>query len=295
MGSSSVAAIVVTYNRREVLAEALDAIAAQSTAPQSVCVVDNASQDGTEEMVRHRFPSVEYLRLADNTGPAGGFAAGLRHHEGRAPGYFWFLDDDSRPQPHALERVLEVAHRLPRGGAVGLDGGILRRGVPHHGAGRGADGGSDGGHSLGAGVRRCDFILWDGAVISRPVVAEIGYPRAELFIMMEDIEYTNRIAAAGWDVVVLDEPLIERGHLGSGGDGSQSPPWRGYYQTRNHLLLAREHRSLPELVSWAGRSLRLVAGAVLVLDRRRDRVGMRLLGAWHGARGLSGRRVDPAS
>lgn len=291
MVSPAVAAIVVTYNRRDVLAEALEAIAAQSWTPRSVCVVDNASQDGTEEMVRSRFPSVEYVRLADNLGPAGGFAAGLAHHDGRDSDYFWFLDDDSRPHAHALERVLEVAQGLPRGGAVGLDGGSLRWGIPRHRAHCPSGVDSD----LGAGVRRCDFILWDGAVMDSRVIAQIGYPRTELFIMMEDIEYTNRIAVAGWDVVVLDEPLISRGHLGSGGDGSRPPPWRGYYQTRNHLLLAREHRSPMELAAWALRSLRFTAGAVFLLDRKRRRVALRLLGAWHGARGYTGRRVDPAA
>lgn len=289
--SPVVAAIVVTYNRRDVLAEALEAIAAQSWAPQSVCVVDNASQDETEEMVRRRFPTIDYLRLADNLGPAGGFAAGLAHHEGRDTDYFWFLDDDSQPYSHALERVLQVAQGLPRCGAVGLDGGSLRWGAPRHGGdpipGIDAD--------LDEGVRRCDFILWDGAVMASPVVAQVGYPRTELFIMMEDIEYTNRIAVAGFDVVVLDEALIQRGHLGSGGDGSRPPPWRGYYQTRNQLLLAREHRSPMELASWALRSLRFMVGAVFLLDRKRQRVSLRLLGAWHGLRGLTGRRVDPAA
>lgn len=285
------AAIVVTHNRREVLAQALDAVAAQTHAPQSVCVVDNDSRDGTEEMVRSRFPDVDYLHLADNTGPAGGFAAGLAHHEAGASDYFWFLDDDSRPHPRALERVLEVAERLPNCGAVGLDGGDLRWGVPRHRD----QAGSGGDPLLGEGVRRCDFVLWDGAVMAGRVVERIGHPRAELFIMMEDIEYTHRIAAGGWDVVVLEEPLIRRGHLGSGGDGSRPPPWRGYYQTRNHLLLAREHRSLPEMASWALRLVRFSAGAVLFLDRKGERVALRLLGAWHGLRGVTGRRVDPAA
>jgi GT2 family glycosyltransferase len=46
-GASKVAAVVVTYNRRDLLLESLAAVLAQSRAPDSVIVVDNASEDGT--------------------------------------------------------------------------------------------------------------------------------------------------------------------------------------------------------------------------------------------------------
>jgi GT2 family glycosyltransferase len=290
---TTVAAIVVTYDRRDVLEHTLAAVEGQTRAPGSICVVDNASLDGSEAMVRSRFPGVDYLRLDDNTGPAGGFAAGLRHLANRPFEYFWFLDDDSHPSSTALERILEVARCLPQCGAVGLDGGRLRCGVPVHGV-----------YHSSARVlpeigpaRHCDFVLWDGAVIPSRVVADVGYPREELFIMMEDVEYTNRIMRAGWEVLCLEEPLIQRAHLGSGGAGSSSlpPPWRGYYQTRNHLLVIREHHSVCELAAWLWRLSKQLVATVVVLDRRRERLRMRLLGAWHGVIKVSGRRVEPGS
>jgi len=293
MVESAVAAIVVTHNRRNVLEHTLAAVTGQTCTPGRVCVVDNASEDGSEAMVRSHFPDVDYLHLADNSGPAGGFAAGLRHLAGGPFEYLWFLDDDSRPSPNALERILDVSRRLPQSGAVGLDGGRLRWGVPRHGEYRVSP------LDLpGAGpVRPCDFVLWDGAVIPSRVVSEVGYPREELFIMMEDVEYTNRIRRAGWEVVCLQEALIERAHLGSGGAGSSSlpPPWRGYYQTRNHLLVIRKHHSVCEVVAWLWRLSKQLVTTVVVLDRRRERLRMRLLGAWHGVIKVSGRRVEPGS
>jgi rhamnopyranosyl-N-acetylglucosaminyl-diphospho-decaprenol beta-1,3/1,4-galactofuranosyltransferase len=53
-----VAAVVVTYNRRDLLLESLAAVLAQSRAPDSVIVVDNASEDGTADAVRKAFPGV---------------------------------------------------------------------------------------------------------------------------------------------------------------------------------------------------------------------------------------------
>ncbi|NEA24671.1 glycosyltransferase, partial [Actinomadura bangladeshensis] len=72
----SVTAVVVTFDRRELLAEALAALAAQQRAPDRIIVVDNASGDGTAAMVRDRFPGVDLLELPRNIGGAGGFSAG---------------------------------------------------------------------------------------------------------------------------------------------------------------------------------------------------------------------------
>src|SRR5215813_3941034 len=72
-----VAAVVVTYNRRDLLLESLAAVLAQTRAPDSVIVVDNASEDGTAAAVREGFPGVQVAELARNSGGAGGFAAGL--------------------------------------------------------------------------------------------------------------------------------------------------------------------------------------------------------------------------
>ncbi len=76
-GSPRVIAVMVTYNRQQLLLEALAAVLAQSRAPDSVIVVDNASTDGTAAAVRAQFPSVRVAGLARNTGGAGGFAYGM--------------------------------------------------------------------------------------------------------------------------------------------------------------------------------------------------------------------------
>src|SRR4029453_4001315 len=66
---------------------------------------------------------------------------------------------------------------------------------------------------------------------------ELGYPRGDYFMMLEDVEYSNRLKRAGWQVAhfELDEDLIVRGNLGSGGDGRPSPPWRALHPTPNPL------------------------------------------------------------
>ncbi|MDQ2874560.1 MAG: glycosyltransferase, partial [Actinomycetota bacterium] len=73
----AVAAVVVTYNRRQLLLESLAAVQAQTRPADTVIVVDNASTDESAAAVRERFPGVRLQRLARNTGGAGGFAFGM--------------------------------------------------------------------------------------------------------------------------------------------------------------------------------------------------------------------------
>ena len=72
-----VAAVVVTWNRRELLREALAALRAQTLPPVCIVVVDNASTDGTDELLREEAEhgDLDVVRLGKNTGGAGGFNA----------------------------------------------------------------------------------------------------------------------------------------------------------------------------------------------------------------------------
>ena len=70
--SPRIVAVVVTWNRRELLRESLAAVQAQTLQPARVVVVDNASTDGTEELLRDEYAHLEVVRLTRNTGGAGG-------------------------------------------------------------------------------------------------------------------------------------------------------------------------------------------------------------------------------
>lgn len=284
--------MVVTRNRCDVLRETVQAIRGQEWAPDNVLVVDNGSDDGTAAMLAEEFPEVDHERLPENLGFGAGLAAGMERVPGDGYDYFWLLDDDSRPAPITLRRCLRVARTMPRFGIIGLSGGTIRWGrldihpyVPAP-SGRPTD------PPL---LSRSDFVHLDAAVVAREAVDQLGYPRADYFMMLEDVEYSNRLKRAGWEVAhfELDEGLIFRSNLGSGGDGRPSPPWRAYYQTRNHLLMALDHRSPLEVAGWLYRQVKFITAAAISLDRKAERIGLRLLGAWHAMHGVSGRTVEP--
>jgi hypothetical protein len=109
--------IVVNWNTRDLLGDCLASIDATAAGVDAeVVVVDNASSDGSPAMVRERFPQVQLIANAENTGFA--FANNQAAHRSRAE-YLLLLNSDARLQPGAVQALLAAAAPQPRVGAVG--------------------------------------------------------------------------------------------------------------------------------------------------------------------------------
>ena len=109
-----VVAVVVAYNRRDLLLEVLDALARQHTALARIVVIDNASTDDSAAVAAAAGPLVDLVVLERNTGGAGGFAAGLAVAlERHSPDWVWMMDDDTIPTASALTVIVSVAEEVP--------------------------------------------------------------------------------------------------------------------------------------------------------------------------------------
>jgi len=111
-GTPRVTAVVVTYNRRDLLLESLAAVHGQGRAPDAVIVVDNASEDGTAAAVRDAFPAVRLAEFRRNSGGAGGFAGGIALALAQDADVIWLMDDDTVPEPGALGALLAARDRI---------------------------------------------------------------------------------------------------------------------------------------------------------------------------------------
>ncbi|GAA4319094.1 glycosyltransferase family 2 protein [Klenkia terrae] len=107
-----VVVVVVTRHRRELLAESLRVIAAQSRPVDHVVVVDNGPDEDAEAVVRAAGLPVTYLLSQRNLGGAGGFALGMLTALSLGADWVWCADDDGRPADESvLATLLAAAHR----------------------------------------------------------------------------------------------------------------------------------------------------------------------------------------
>jgi rhamnopyranosyl-N-acetylglucosaminyl-diphospho-decaprenol beta-1,3/1,4-galactofuranosyltransferase len=197
-----VVAVVVTWNRRSLLARLLHAVAAGTVRPDAVLVVDNASTDGSAEMARGlALPvPVTVLALPTNTGGAGGFHAGLERAVADGADLVWLMDDDGVPQPDCLELLLGRQDELDFWGpAVVAEGdpGRLCFPVRLPGTARVLHRTAEAERAAVDGLLRDVVIPFNGVLVTADLVRRIGLPREEFFIWGDDVEYLWRARAAG--------------------------------------------------------------------------------------------------
>lgn len=284
-GEPTVVAVIVTYRRTDILREALLRLKRQTRPVDELIVVDNSPGGETTSMVTAEFPEVSYLPIPENIGAPGGYAKGMRHALDLGADFVWVFNDDNYTEPGALAACLEVA--LSREGGIvtpwhEIDDRIQRGYFWQRGPVAVTE--------VKMAPYQVDLVLLGAALISRATCEQIGYPRADYFIGFWEWEYCLRAKTAGVQIWVA--PEIGVINLAAGSTGS-SPPWRLYYQTRNHLRTVLERRSVSEIAWWARRLVKMMVAATLFRDQKAKRLQMRVLGIWHGLVGKMGRRVIP--
>jgi rhamnopyranosyl-N-acetylglucosaminyl-diphospho-decaprenol beta-1,3/1,4-galactofuranosyltransferase len=237
-----VCAVVVTYNRREMLVECLRALQAQTRAPDEILVVDNASTDGSPDLVRSEFPDVTLDAREQNTGGAGGFVAGIRKAYDLGVDWLWLMDDDTIATPTALQALLEPLPALRADGVrpvlmmskvVWTDGTLHPMNTPRPETRRRPE-------AVDAAQRGLLLIRtgsFASILIHREGVDQHGFPHAEYFIWNDDFEYTARLLRGGIGYLV-PASLVEHRTKTKYTPSHELGP-RFYYEVRNKLLMLR--------------------------------------------------------
>ena len=283
----SVAVVIVTYNRRDLLEGVLEAVKNQTRPVQSIIIVDNGNDDLVEPLVSRYSPLSVYLQMGANLGAAGGFSAGMEAAHQRGHDWIWILADDTPADLRALEDSMAAIQDLDaervglvRPRASGCSGiGYWRGGLKHINF-----------DSL-TRTTEVDVTTFAGALIHRDVMSAVGYPRTDYFMEWEEYEYCLRMKDAGFRVFAIP---VEGTTANAPYQGGSSPPWRGYYQTRNHLEMVLRRKHPTELLFWGVRQTGFFIATLLFLDSKWKRLTLRALGAWDGFRGKTGKTIDPA-
>jgi GT2 family glycosyltransferase len=270
--SPRVIAVLVTYNRRELLLESLAAVQAQTRPPDAVIVVDNASADGTAAAVRARYPAVRLAELAHNTGGAGGFAYGMAMALADAADLVWLMDDDTVPEPAALAAMLTARAAAPAGPATLIASRVLwtdgrqhplntPRVKPFATKGEKADAAAVG----CVPIRSASFvsILVDAAVCRRR-----GLPQADYFLWNDDFEFTTRVLRGNTGLLCPASVVVHKTATFGSTDADPGP--RFFYEVRNKVWTLKAGAALApaERVLYGGATLRRWART---FARSRDR------------------------
>ena len=233
-----VAAVVVTFNRRDLLQDSLAAIHAQTTRPDLVVVVDNASTDGTSASVVENWPDVRLLTLARNTGGAGGFTVGIREALAQGCDLVWLMDDDTVPTPQALAEMLRARDAYRPGPApalvasrvVWVDG----RDHPMNTPRRRPMVDSEQARSAEAvgcvPIRSASFV---SILIDGPRTTQLGLPVADFFLWNDDFEFSARLLRH--EVGLWCPASVVEHRTKAFGSTDVDPGERFYFEVRNKI------------------------------------------------------------
>jgi hypothetical protein len=287
-----VTAVVLTHLRPGLAGDVVRSLLEDEGLPPSRVVVvvngDGGLDDpGLEGQVR-------MVRLDRNTGPAGGFRAGLvAAFEDPSTRWAYLCEDDiglfTLPAPRLgdlLARVEDRGDRPPPPGAVVAYGRVF--------VGRGA-------HTVNVvpradvpfGLASVDVACWGATLVARPVVEAGVLPDPTWFFGLEDFDFFCRVREAGFEVLVdaAAARQVAAQQTNQGRDDAlrtrrptdDGEAWRSYYHSRNSFALARRH-GRPSWYAWhLAYSLRHLQKAT----SRSQRVAI-AHGLWDGARGRMG-------
>ncbi len=241
----TVCAVVVTYNRADLLDVCLRALGNQTHTVDHIIVVDNASTDHTSDVL-DAHPNLDVVRLPSNAGSAGGFAAGIKRAAEREWDLVWVMDDDVEPEPQALTFLIEamepgVAASGPV--KVGSDGEVQPLHIAQYDLARMRK------QAVVPGEREVvdvSFLSFVGLLI-RGDVARSETPRSDFFIDADDTEYCVRLSQHGRLVGVGSSRVIHHNKQAQhtrralGRTVLTKGKWRVYYAVRNPLLISRTH------------------------------------------------------
>ena len=296
MTVETVAVVVVTYNRADLLERMLVGLSVLERLPDAVIVIDNASTDHTPDVLAAATnPGLQTIRAADNLGGAGGFHLGVRTAYRGGFDRIWLMDDDVVPAPDCLTVLMardadclmavreDIGGHLIEKAATRFD---LRNPLAIHPKRSLVE--SD----YGTRDRMPEAVLlenvaFEGFMVRRNVVDAIGLPDPSYFIFYDDVDFAIRARRAGFPIVaVRDAVLVRQLDFDQQHDLTG---WKGYYMYRNLFVVHLRYgeNALVRLKPW------LITAAVVLLSPLRGgrKEAGNVIRAMRDARGM---RVGPS-
>jgi GT2 family glycosyltransferase len=243
----SVGVVIVNHNLKNSLRETLQSFRKVNYPDLKIAVSDNASSDGSTEMVRTEFPEVQLLAHETEQGYARAASLGMRAFADHTK-YIFSTTNDVVVDPEMIRVLVEFAEKNPSAGVLGTK--IFfhdRPDVLWHAGGRIHP---LHGHSYHFGweqkdhprfdrIRECDYVTGCGFLLRSEALQRAGFMREDFVFYSEDAELCYRIREAGYKIVYV--PAAKMWHK-TGTTLAKNRPVQLRYSTRNGLALLQEHK-----------------------------------------------------
>lgn len=255
-----VIAVVVTYNRKDLLMECIDALRNQTRRPDTILVVNNGSTDATAQVLAAQ-ADVEVITQG-NTGSAGGFNSGMKWAYSKGYHWIWCMDDDGYPAADALEKILYAGNS---GDLALLNCAVLdktdkasfvwdTKNYKVH---------SDATENMVEGVAH----PFNGTLLSRQLIDRVGLPDNRLFLWGDETEYLYRIMRKNnipTYTVINSVHYHPATRFSVKQDWDHATNWKMFFYVRNRYRVLKAKYNSP-ILGFAGYCFFLLAFAGVIL------------------------------
>lgn len=247
---TKVIAVVVTYNRHELLVECINALRSQTRHVDKILVINNGSNDNTESWLGQQ-KDIDYV-TQNNIGSGGGFNTGIKLAFERGYDWIWLMDDDGYPKENALENLLEgddeklclrncaVINKEDKKSFVWKTANYTSI------------------EEVKEPVIKNFAHPFNGTLLHKNIVEKVGLPKANLFIWGDETEYYYRIIRKNKIPIYTKTNSIHY-HPASAysykNDWDYNSNWKMYFYVRNrfHILKTKFSQSpLTALIMYIG-------------------------------------------
>lgn len=253
MSEVKVTAVVVTYNRLELLKENINALLIQKYNNFDIMIIDNASTDGTEKYVRGIDNNkIKYINTGSNLGGAGGFSFGVRQAIEKGYDYAWLMDDDTIPSSEALDSFMNKVNKF-RGefsylaSVVRWKDGLLCEMNKQYLS-------QEWGNEINMmknnliPVNSSSFVSF---FVDLNIAKKVGLPQKDFFIYGDDWEYSLRLSSVKPGYLDLDSEVVHKMKNNASIDivnESEDRLDRYFYNYRNLYYIHRKYLSSKKLM-----------------------------------------------
>jgi GT2 family glycosyltransferase len=244
---SAVSAIIVNWNGKHLLPECLDSLREQTYPADEILVVDNGSRDGSQDLIRERYPEVTLIELGENKGFSIANNIGIRRATGD---YIALLNNDLVLDKHWVEHMVSTLEADVSLGSCACKmlfydrrNTIDAAGIEVLTSGGGANRGLFEDASVFAHPARVFGACAGAALYRASMFQDVGLFDEDFYIYYEDVDLAFRAQLAGYDCLYVPWAIVYHHHSASNGRFGK----KHYYLARNCLLVVVKNMPAPLL------------------------------------------------